>query len=97
MKFTRSAIALFALAVTLLGSLPAVAAAPQAAPGKSPAAAASTTLVDINSAPRISSKTCPALAMSTRRRSLMAGPMPTSPFSRPRTSCRRRRIPRSQN
>ena len=49
MKFTRSAIALFALAVTLLGSLPAVAAAPQAAPGKSPAAAASTTLVDINS------------------------------------------------
>ena len=61
MKFTRSAIALFALAVTLLGSLPAVAAAPQAAPGKSPAAAASTTLVDINSATKDQLKNLPGV------------------------------------
>lgn len=61
MKFTRSAIALFALAVTLLGSLPAVAVSPQAAPGRSPAVASSSTLVDINSATKDQLKALPGV------------------------------------
>jgi competence protein ComEA len=60
MKFTRSAIALFALAVTLLGSMPAVAVAPQAA-AKSAPAATTATLVDINSATKDQLKALPGV------------------------------------
>src|ERR1700743_995010 len=60
MKFTRSVIATFALAAVLVGSLPAIAAAPQAA-SKATAAAASADLVDINSATKDQLKALPGV------------------------------------
>ena len=61
MKFTRSMVALFALAAVLLGTVPAVAAAPQAAAKSAPAATASATLVDINSATKDQLKALPGV------------------------------------
>ena len=60
MKLLRSVLTLSALAAVLVGSLPAVALAPQAAKS-APAAASSAALVDINSATKDQLKALPGV------------------------------------